>query len=115
MKQLVSLELDPDEAADAAMPIPMDHVPRFPYGTRISLTDVEMKKLGIDPAEAQVGKYFMLTGHYCVTSVSSNETTDGTCFRMEAQMEQAEVDGDDSQPVADAPAASPGRLNYKAA
>jgi hypothetical protein len=113
MYQLADLSLSDDEKLDMATPIAMPDRPEYSYGTRICLTESELTKLGIDPSEATVGGYFMLHALCCVTSVSKNETEAGDCYRVEAQIEQAAVDGDDSEVPTDAPATAAPKGFYK--
>lgn len=97
MHNLKSMELTDDESYDAPMPIPMDERPQYPYGLQICLTHAEMEKLGIDPAEAAVGNMFMFHAMARVTSISATDNqTMGSTFRMEAQIEQMDVDGEDA-------------------
>jgi hypothetical protein len=94
---MVSLELDDEAKTDAPMPMPMADKPDYPYGTRICLTDAEIDKLGIDPAEATVGGTFMMQGLARVTSVSCNDGPDGKCWRIEAQIEDMGILGQDDE------------------
>lgn len=111
MYALADMSLSDDEKLDMPMPIAMPDAPEYPYGMRICLTQDELTKLGIDPTEAQIGGYFMLHALCCVTSLSSNSTESGDCMRLEAQIEQAAVDGDDES--ADAPVSAAPQGFYK--
>lgn len=112
MYQMADMSLSDDEKLDMATPIPMDERPEYPYGLRISLTEAELTKLGIDVGEAQVGGYFLAHVYCCVTSISKNSTDAGDCCRLEAQIEQMAVDGDE-EPAADAPATTGPKALYK--
>lgn len=113
MMSLVSLELDPDESADAYMPIAMDHGPDYPYGMRVSFDETTMKKLGIDPATLKRDGVFVLHGLCRITSVDSGENESGKHFRMEAQIESAAIDGDDNSPApAEAAPKKRARISY---
>ncbi len=103
MYQLADMSLDDDEKLDMVTPIAMPDAPEYPYGLRISLTEAEMAKMGIDPAEAVRGGYFMLHALCCVTSINFTDSESGQCCRLEAQIEQATVDGDDEPDADDAP------------
>lgn len=104
MMNLKSMELSEDESYDAPMPIPMKDRPQFPYGLQICITQDEMEKLGIDPSEAVVGSTFMLHAMARVTSISATDNEMmGQTFRMEAQIEQMDVDGEDPEEVAAMP------------
>lgn len=91
-----SMELDDEDKIDACLPMPCAR-PDFPYGLRISLSEKEFAKLGIDPADAVDGGIFH--GHFMarVCSVSS-ETRDGemTC-RVEAQIEDLAIESEDDE------------------
>ena len=72
--------------------------PEFPYGLRISLTQAEFDKLGLDPANAFVGAIFH--GHFMarVTSCSSCENAeDGKTSRVEAQIEDLYIESEDEE------------------
>jgi len=97
MISMVSLELTDDEKYDSSSPIPMPDKPDYPYGMKICLTDAEIEKLGIDPAEATVGGKFMMQGLACITSVSCNDGPDGKCWRLEAQIEDLGILGEDDE------------------
>jgi hypothetical protein len=113
MYALADMSLSDDEKLDMATPIAMPDRPEYPYGLRICLTHDELAKLGIDPKEATVGGYFMLHAQCCVTSVSNNQTESGDCYRVEAQIEKAAVDGDDAEEAADAPSTAAPKGFYK--
>lgn len=86
---MVSLELDDEDKMDLAVPsLPQ---PDFPWGTRITLTTPELKRLGIDVKDASVGDYFTIIGRACVTSISTSDGPDGPCDRLEAQIEEMNV------------------------
>jgi hypothetical protein len=46
--KMVDMELDDEDKLDFMPPIPMPSKPDYPFGLRISLTHVELKKLGLD-------------------------------------------------------------------
>ena len=94
---MTSMELDDEEKLDAAMPIPMQDKPEFPYGLRICLTEAEFKKLDLDPAAAKVGGIFH--GHFLarITSVSASDNENGACCRVEAQIEDLEIESEDEE------------------
>jgi hypothetical protein len=90
-----SMELDDEDKLDAVMPIPMPTKPDFPYGLQICLTEAEFAKLDIDPSEAEVGGIFH--GHFLarITSVSENDSPNGKCVRVEAQIEDLAIESED--------------------
>lgn len=86
---LVSMELDDEDKYDA--PMVSDMQPDFPYGLKLCLTTAELEKLGIDVKDASIGDYFHITALACVTSISSNDSPNGPCDRLEAQIEAMSV------------------------
>lgn len=89
MKPMMSLELDDDAQLDAPVisAISPDR-PRFPYGTRISLEDAQLKAIKLDPSDCCVGGMIHIHGLARITSVSLNETEGGQNSRIELQIEQ---------------------------
>lgn len=98
MNTMQSMELTEDESFDAAMPIPMPDKPDYPYGLQICLTAAEIEKLGIDPTEATIGGVFHFEAMARVTSVSASSGEMGDSFRMEAQITDMSVIGEDVPP-----------------
>lgn len=95
MGKMVSLELDDESKLDAPQPIAMDTKPDFPYGTRISLTHLELKKLGL-AADCSVGDVLAFSAHARVMHVSHNQSEDGSeSCRVELQIQAMSVDEDD--------------------
>jgi hypothetical protein len=92
-KTMASMELDDDDKLD--FPKVADKAPDYPYGLRICLTETELDKLGLDPADAEYGGVFM--GHFMarVTHVSHGEGPDGKNCRIEAQIEHLAIEGSD--------------------
>lgn len=93
LPKMASMELEDEDKLDAAMPIPMNSKPDFPYGLQICLTDKELHKLGVDPAEAEVGGYFVGCFIARITCISSNETEGSAHLRLEAQIEDLCIEG----------------------
>lgn len=76
--KVVSLKLDPAEAKEERG-VPLDaaeNLPKYPYGTSLSLDDDELKKLGIT-AEQKIGAKFVLAGLVEVTGYSKNASQAG--------------------------------------
>lgn len=98
MKQMVDMEMDDEEKLDAAMPIPMSDKPRWPYGLRICLTEAELKKLGFDASEAEVGGTVHITGAMGeITSVSCDESDSGKHCRIEIQIQKLAIESEDAE------------------
>lgn len=91
-----SMELDDEAKLDACLPMPCA-LPDFPYGLRLSLTEKEFDKLGIDPAAAMVGG--ICHGHFMarICSVSANEGSDGNTCRVELQIESLAIESEDDE------------------
>src|ERR1035437_9718566 len=98
LRPMTSMELDDEEKLDAYCPMPMPTKPDYPYGLRITLTDKELDKLKIDPADAVVRGIFH--GHFKarVTSLSADENSGGKTCRMEAQIEAIAIESEDEEP-----------------
>ena len=96
-----SMELDDEELADMAWPIPMggkDTRPRFPCGLVIALSDVELRKLKVDFPDGEcIGG--MIHGHFMgrIKSASQSETQDGQTCRLEVQIEDLAVESEDAE------------------
>lgn len=74
---LVSMKQTPEEATEGspcAAPAPGE-APLYPYGTRLTLGDDELKKLGI--ALPAVGASFMLMARVEVVSARADKVQDG--------------------------------------
>jgi hypothetical protein len=96
MRQMTNMELDEDEKAETVAPISMDR-PCYPYGLKISLTEKEFEKLGLDHSVAEVGG--TVHGHFMgrVTSVSHDEKEEGECCRVEIQIEDLDIESEDEE------------------
>lgn len=97
MLTMTDMEMDDEDQLDAAMPITMPERARYPYGLRISLSEKEFEKLGLDPRDAVVGG--ICHGHFLarVTSVSANETEGEACCRVELQIEDLSIESEDEE------------------
>lgn len=93
--KLVDMELDDESKYDAVQPIPMSEKPDYPYGLRISLTEKELKKLGIAAPE-NIGDMIDMRCFGVVTSVSSykQEGEGGDCCRVEIQIQKLAVESE---------------------
>jgi len=85
--KFVSMELDDEDKMD--LPMVASKRPDYPYGLRISLGDAELKKLGLDFDECEIGCVLDFRAMATVTSKSCNEG-DGMdkCCRIELQIER---------------------------
>ena len=92
-----SMELDDEEKLDTVLPMPMDK-PDFPCGLRISLSEKELDKLGLDaPTVEHVGG--VVHGHFLgrVTSVSMDQRDGENCCRVEIQIEDLDIESEDEE------------------
>ena len=96
MKTMVSMELDDEDSYDSPTPIPTDK-PDYPWGLRISLTEKELAKLDLDPDDAVVGGLFHMHAMARITCVSKNDSGDGAGYRVEAQIEDLEIESEDEE------------------
>jgi hypothetical protein len=90
--KFVDLELDDEDKLDAIMPIPMADKPDYPYGTRITLTDKELKKLKLDD-ECDVGDLIDFRAMAEVTSISK----DGDNCRIELQIQKIALEDESKE------------------
>lgn len=61
-------------------------MPSYPWGLRLHLDEHELEKLGIELPN--VGEEFVVVGIGTVTSVSQNQSEDGTRKHVEVQLEK---------------------------
>lgn len=97
MYPMVSMELDDEDQLDAPIAMPGMPRPRFPYGLRISITDKELEKMDLDHDDAVVGGMIHIHALARITSVSENDTDQGKCCRIEAQIEDMCVESEDEE------------------
>lgn len=106
--KLVDMAYDDEESYETAMPISMPDKPDYPYGLRICLSEKELKKLGLDSAEAAEGMGGTVRGQFVakITSASVDvREGDETHSRIELQITEMVIEGDDTkkaEPVAKA-------------
>lgn len=99
--RMVDMELDDEDQFDAPS-IAGGDKPKYPWGLRISLSEKEMDKLGIDASCAFVGGICHLHALAKVTSVSSNETQDADGdssehSRVELQITAMAIESEDDE------------------
>lgn len=98
-RQMVSMEMTDDEVADMNTPIaiPMKDRATYPYGLRISLTDKEFERMGIDSSDVQVGGTLHMHAMGTITSVSRNDFEGKQSERVEIQIEKLDIECEDSE------------------
>lgn len=85
--QLVDMELDAGEKLGSEIPTSLLGAPDHPHGLKITLTQIELKKLGLE-ATCEVGDYLHLVAFATVTHVTKHDG--GT--RVELQIEKLAVE-----------------------
>jgi len=81
----------------------------YPYGLRISLTEAELEKLGVDHSDWEIGDTFHLHGLAKVVSISQNASEDHESVCVSLQFthlagpesedeEDAEEEAEDDEP-----------------
>lgn len=96
--KFVSTELDDEQRMDMAGPIgSMHNVPDFPYGMKISMDQVLLKRLKLEP-DCEVGEYLDLRCFARVTSVTKNQVNgeDRCCVEMTIEKIKVEIEDDES-------------------
>ena len=96
MHPMKSMALTPSEKMDAILPMPMERED-YPYGLRLCLTDAELEKMELDPADACVGGLIHLHAMGRITSISSNDVNGKKCQRIELQIEDLCVESEDEE------------------
>lgn len=91
-KTATELHLDKPEAVTPKAPA----LPVYPYGLGICLTQEELDKLDLD-GNVQVGDMVHLFCLAKVTSVSTNDTTEGPKTRVEMQITNIAVEDEDEE------------------
>lgn len=87
MKPMVSLEMSDEEKLDQILPIPMPGRPDYPPGTRISLNQRELIKLGIDTSDLCSGGIIHFHALARIVNVSRDDGENGVSCRVEMQIE----------------------------
>jgi hypothetical protein len=90
--KLVSMELDDEDKIDACCPIPMADRPDYPYGLRISFSEKELKKLGLELPD--IGDMIDMRVFATVTSVNEDKTASGEHQRVEMQIEKISAESE---------------------
>ena len=96
MRHMTDMEMDDDAKLDAAVPT-LAMRPDYPYGLRITLTDKELEKMGLDHEEAEVGGTVHLFGMAEITSVSKTDDGNGKCCRVELQIQKLGIESEDAE------------------
>ncbi len=89
---LVDMEMSDDEKLDTIMPMPMDR-PDYPCGLRISLTEKDLGKLGLNQ-DCDIGDMVDIRAFAIVTSMNKYDGPDGACCRVELQIQKMAVENE---------------------
>ena len=102
LPNFVSMARSPEEIQeDGGGMLTVADQPLYPWGLKISLSEEELEKLDLDD-DVAVGDTLHMFCLVRVTSVSKNETENGTCQRIELQITDiACEDEDDENEAAD--------------
>jgi hypothetical protein len=121
---MVDMAITPQEQAEDSpklAPVPVAgkaavaKAPIYPWGLSISMCDRELEKAKLDPAELKVGDTIHLFAFAKVTSISSNDTPDGSTNRVEFQITHLADENEDAenQEAAAAPKVSKTKALYR--
>jgi hypothetical protein len=93
--KFADMELDDEDRYDACLPIamPENRGPQYPYGLRITLTHVELEKLGLE-ADCDIGDMIDLRAFAEVTCVSKDSGPAGETCRVELQIQKLAIENE---------------------
>lgn len=111
LSHFVDLELDDEDKLDLGICCgpspdyaePKKLVPQYPYGLRISLTQSEIEKLGLNADDVESDFYLHLKAFARVTNVSKESMRDSrtgevrNVSRVELQIEKIAVEDEDDE------------------
>ena len=111
LDKFVDMELDDEDKLDLGICCgpspdysePKKLVPQYPWGLRISLTQSEIEKLGLDEDDVEAGSCVHLKAFARVTNVSSESMRDSrtgevrNVSRVELQIEKIAVEDEDDE------------------
>jgi hypothetical protein len=91
------MEYDDEDKLDMEQPIPMLEKPEYPPYLKICLTHRELRKLELDPSEAEVGGTVHLFAIGCITNVNHSDGANGYNCRVEIQLEKISIHSEDME------------------
>lgn len=92
---MVDMRRTPAEKTEATQA--MDATPDYPYGLSLSLSEIELDKLGLT-SDVEVGDMIHMHGMAKVTSVSKNDSeSNGPCCRVELQITHLVSENEDEE------------------
>lgn len=92
MPAFVDMAMDPEETKEVSPMPDMGAQPIYPWGLSIRLTQDELEKLDMED-ECEVGDLVCFKSLAKVTSVTKNDTTEGSKTNIELQIIGIELDG----------------------
>lgn len=89
--ELKSLARTKKETEKTKSPDTIGEADKYGYGTRMSLHQEELNKLGLDPSKLKVGQKMHVHGKAEVRSVSQNKHSSGSDSHVELQFTHAHI------------------------
>lgn len=96
---MVSMEIEPEERSETGIMPETCPQPLYPYGLTLCFNDQVLDKLKVDTSDWSVGDVFHLFAFARITSISENETTDGSKKRIELQITDLSGEDENSEEV----------------
>lgn len=97
MAKMIDLEYDDEDMAGVPMPFDLKVKRHYPYNTRISFTDKEMRKMKVDASDYDVGDLIDMRAFGEITSIRKDEN--GCC--IEIQIQRVAVENEDQESLGD--------------
>ena len=95
MAKMVDLEYDDEDIADMPMPFDLKVKKRYPWNTKFSLTDKELRKMDVDVADYDKDD---LIDMRCFGKIVGKSEDENGC-RLEIQIERIAVENEDRETV----------------
>jgi hypothetical protein len=95
--KLTDMELDDEDKLDMCLPCGPGEKPKgpeYPWGLRISLSEKELEKLGLDVKDASVGDMIDMRAFAVVTSISQDERDGKKSCRVELQIQKLAIENE---------------------
>jgi hypothetical protein len=97
LKPMIDMAKTAEEMEKDSSPILAGGQEKYPYGLRIYLSHDEIEKLGVDVSDWEVGATFHLFALAKVTSISQNETENGTNCHVSLQITHLSGESEDAE------------------
>ena len=92
--KLVDMEMDDEDKIDCALPIAPTSKPDYPWGLRISLCEKDLKKLGLDCKDAEIGDMIDMRCFGVVMSISQSQGDGYDSCRVEIQIQKIAIENE---------------------